>query len=116
MTIRAFAIIAALGLVVAPAAAQSPAPMSMPMAKKVHVVYSCHNLKVPVTYDNVKMVAKITYGSKHYTLPHVMSADGARYMNPKLEWWSKGSGATLSSVEDGKAETVLATCTSIAAK
>jgi len=116
VSIIAFAIIAALSLVAAPATAQAPAPTMMPMAKNVHAIYSCHNLKVPVTYDNVKMVAKITYGSKHFALPHVMSADGSRYMNSTLEWWSKGSAATLSSVADGKAETVLATCTSIPTK
>jgi membrane-bound inhibitor of C-type lysozyme len=112
---RFFAIIlTALGIAAGPAAAQTPAPMHTP--KTVHQNYSCHNLKVPVTYDNVKNRALVTYGARRYALPHVMSADGARYMNDKLEWWEKGPTATLSSVTDGKADTVLATCTAIVKK
>ena len=40
-------------------------------------------------------------------------ADGARYMNDKLEWWEKGPTATLSSVTNGQVDTLLATCTVI---
>ena len=112
MIIRSFAIIAALGFLVAPAAAQSPAPVksAAPVPKKVHLKYSCSGLKVSVTYDNVKDKAIVTYGNRPYGLPHVKSADGARYMNDKLEWWEKGPTATLSSVTDGKVDTLLATC------
>jgi membrane-bound inhibitor of C-type lysozyme len=46
-------------------------------------------------------------------LPHVKSADGARYMNDKLEWWEKGPTATLSSVTNGQVDNLLATCTVI---
>jgi membrane-bound inhibitor of C-type lysozyme len=113
--IRSFAFIAALGLLVAPAAAQSPAPMK-PVPKKVHLHYSCQGLTVKVTYDNVKDKAIVTYGNRPYGLPHVPSADGARYMNDKLEWWEKGPTATLTSVADGKADTLLATCAVIKKK
>ena len=109
MIIRSFAFIAALGLFVAPAAAQSPAPApSVP--KKVHLHYSCQGLTVKVTYDNVKDKAIVTYGNRPYGLKHVPSADGVRYMNDKLEWWEKGPTATLSSVTDGKSDNLLATC------
>jgi membrane-bound inhibitor of C-type lysozyme len=114
VNIRIVALIAALGAAAGPALAQSPAPMTLP--KTVHATYSCANLKVPVTYDNVKHVAHVKYGSRKYALPQVASADGSRYMNSKIEWWSKGSGATLLSVTDGKSDTVLATCTVIAKK
>ena len=100
-------------MTVAPATAQAPAP---PLPKRVHVTYSCHNLKVPVTYDNLQNRALIKYGSRSYTLPHAPSADGARYMNAKIEWWSKGQSATLSSVTDGKAGAVLAECRTVATK
>ncbi len=113
MIIRSFAFIAALGLLVAPAAAQSPAPAPMPTPKKVHLHYSCQGLTVKVTYDNVKDKAIVTYGSRPYGLPHVKSADGARYMNDKLEWWEKGPTATLSSVTNGQVDNLLATCTVI---
>ncbi len=111
MTIRLFAAtIAAIGVAAGSATAQAAMP------KTVHVRYNCGNLKVPVTYDNVKNRVLIQYGSRRYTLMHAMSADGARYANAKIEWWSKGSSATLSSVSDGKADTVLATCAEIAKK
>ena len=122
MIIRAFAVIAVLATA-APAAAQSPMPAmsmapgsgmpGMSMPAKVKAKYSCHNLVVPVTYDNLKHVAHLKYGSRRYTLPQVASADGGRYMNASLEWWSKGSGATLSSVTGGKADAVLASCAEI---
>jgi membrane-bound inhibitor of C-type lysozyme len=109
MNIRSLAImLAAFGIVVAPAVAQSPKPMATP--KKVHLHYSCRGLRVPVTYDNVKDIAHITYGSRKYALSRVLSADGAEYMNGSLDWWEKGGTATLSSVTLGKPDTVLATC------
>ncbi len=112
MIIRSFAFIAALGLLVAPAAAQSPAPAmaGKPVPKKIHLRYSCTGLRVPVTYDNVKDKAIVMYGNRPYGLKHVPSADGVRYMNDKLEWWEKGPTATLSSVSGGQADTVLANC------
>lgn len=87
-----------------------------PIPNKVHVKYSCHNLDVGVTYDNVKDRALISYGSRRYTLPHVRSADGGRYMNDTIEWWEKGTTATLKSVAEGKAATLLATCDALHAK
>jgi membrane-bound inhibitor of C-type lysozyme len=114
VTIRCVAFIAALGFLVAPAAAQTSA--IKPVPKKVHLHYVCQGYKIPVTYDNVKDKAIVTWGNRRYGLPHVMSADGARYMNDKLEWWEKGPTATVSSVTDGKADNLLATCTEIPKK
>jgi membrane-bound inhibitor of C-type lysozyme len=113
--IRCAAVIAALGLLVGPAAAQSPAPAMKP-APKIHAHYVCQGYKIPVIYDNIKDKAIVTWGNRRYGLPHVMSADGARYMNDKLEWWEKGPTATVSSVTDGKADNLLATCTEISKK
>jgi membrane-bound inhibitor of C-type lysozyme len=73
-------------------------------------------LRVPVIYENAKHRAVVTYAGKSWYLPQVPSADGARYMNAKLEWWEKGPTATLSSVTDGKPDTVLTTCTAIKVK
>jgi len=87
-----------------------------PVPKKVHLHYVCQGYKIPVTYDNVKDKAIVTWGNRRYGLPHVMSADGARYMNDKIEWWEKGPTATVSSVTDGKADNLLATCTEISKK
>jgi membrane-bound inhibitor of C-type lysozyme len=109
--IRALIAVAVLVSFAAPAAAQAPAPAPTP--KKVHLHYDCQNLKIKVTYDNVKDKAIVTWGNRPYGLPHVESADGARYMNSQLQWWEKGGTATLSSVTDGKAGTLLATCTAL---
>jgi membrane-bound inhibitor of C-type lysozyme len=68
---------------------------------------------VPVTYDNVKDIAHVTYGSRKYALSRVLSADGAEYLNAKLDWWERGNTATLSSVTLGKPDTVLATCVAL---
>jgi membrane-bound inhibitor of C-type lysozyme len=106
--IRFCAFIAALGMFVAPAAAQSSTP---PMPKKVHLHYVCQGYRIPVIYDNVKSKAIVTWGNRRYGLTQVPSADGSRYVNDKLEWWEKGPTATVSSVSDGKADTLLATCT-----
>lgn len=43
---------------------------------------------------------------RRLALPQVMSADGGRYANGKVEFWIKGQGATLS--RNGKSQT----CTS----
>ncbi len=84
--------------------------------KKVHLHYVCAGYKIPVIYDNVKNKAIVTWGDRRYGLSQAPSADGVRYMNDKLEWWEKGPTATVSSVTDGKADTLLATCTVIAKK
>jgi membrane-bound inhibitor of C-type lysozyme len=110
--IRLFRIIACLCLAAglgSAALAQSPAPAKPPAKLKVY--YSCDNLKLIVYYDNVKKQAAFVYASKHFVLPQVMSADGARYMNKSLQWWSKGTGATLMSVTNGEADSTLANCT-----
>ncbi len=107
--IRFCAFIAALGLLVAPAAAQTPTPKPMP--KKVHLHYICQGYRIPVIYDNVKNKAIVTWGDRRYGLTMVPTSDGTRYMNAKLEWWEKGPTATVSSVSDGKADTLLASCT-----
>ncbi len=82
-----------------------------PAPAKLKVYYSCQNLKLIVYYNNVKKQAAFVYASKHFVLPQVASADGARYMNKVLQWWSKGNGATLMSVTNGQADDTLATCT-----
>jgi membrane-bound inhibitor of C-type lysozyme len=46
-------------------------------------------------------------GSKStLVLPQMMSADGGRYVNDKVEFWIKGQSATLT--RDGKSETCTA--------
>ena len=115
----------AIGLVAAPVVAQTPAPAMSAMAapdmtngkSRLTVKYNCENLKVPVIYDKKRDRAVITYAAKYWTLPRVKSADGVRFVGHGLEWWVKGSKATLSSVDSSmQADKVLASCTAPAKK
>ena len=103
MIIRTVGFIAALavvsGALTTAAGAQSASPAPVP--KKVKITYQCSNLKVVAYYDNVKNHVAFVYAGKHFVLPHVPSADGARYEGKGLEWWEKGQNVTLSSVPAG---------------
>jgi membrane-bound inhibitor of C-type lysozyme len=110
MIMRFFGLLAVLGLissVTTGALAQAPAPMKN-LPKKVTVRYLCGGLKVTAVYDNVKDRVSFVWGAKDNHLPHVKSADGARYANDRIEWWSKGKDVTLSSLPE---HNVLTTCT-----
>ena len=98
------------------ALAQSSPMMAPGTPKKVKTTYRCSGLKVVAYYDNVKDRVAFVYGSKHYALKHVKSADGARYLGSALEWWEKGPNVTLSSVPAGatSGDTVLANCVAAA--
>lgn len=109
MIMRFFGILAVLGLisgVTTAASAQSPAPMKTP--RKVTARYICSGLRVTAVYDNVKDRVSFVWGAKDNHLPRVVSADGARYANSRIEWWEKGGNVTLSSLPE---HNVLATCT-----
>jgi membrane-bound inhibitor of C-type lysozyme len=110
---RLFGVLAVLGLVSgvsagAPAQSSMSSMPSMKVQPKVTVYYMCHGLKVKAVYDNVKDRVSFVWGAKDQHLPHVKSADGARYANASLQWWEKGDDVTLSSMPEGN---VLATCT-----
>jgi membrane-bound inhibitor of C-type lysozyme len=99
--IAAFAIMVTA---VSAAVAQSPPPLK----PKVTAFYMCNGLHFKAIYDNKIDRVSFVWGAKDYHLPRVVSADGARYANDKLEWWSKGSNATLYTVPE---HTVLTNCT-----
>ncbi|HEY5350672.1 MAG TPA: MliC family protein [Candidatus Lustribacter sp.] len=109
MIMRLFGLLAVLGLissVTTGALAQSSPATKVP--KKVTVRYLCDGLRVTAVYDNVKNRVSFVWGAKDQHLPHVLSADGARYANSKLEWWEKGDQVTLSALPE---HNVLTTCT-----
>ncbi len=61
-------------------------------------LYKCENnfeFTANVTPDSVQL----TLPDRQLTLPHVVSASGARYSNDTVTYWSKGDGALL---ETGK--------------
>ncbi len=46
--------------------------------------------------DDSLAFVKLTLDGREFTLPNVISASGSRYSDlAMLEWWTKGSGATL---------------------
>lgn len=116
MIVRFFGLLAVLGLISSASAgalAQTPMPAmsgmpSMAVQKKVTVRYVCNGLRVTAIYDNVKNRVSFVWGAKDNHLPHVASADGARYANSALEWWEKGKNVTLSALPE---HNVLTTCT-----
>jgi membrane-bound inhibitor of C-type lysozyme len=47
-------------------------------------------------------MAKVRFGDKTYLMKQVSSADGARYSDGKIMWWSVGSGGFLrEDLQDG---------------
>ena len=109
MIMRFFGFLAVLGLVSSVTTgtlAQSAPAMKVP--KKVTVRYLCQGLRLRAVYDNVKNRVSFVWGAKDQHLPHVLSADGARYANATLEWWEKGDDVTLSALPQ---HNVLTTCT-----
>ena len=95
---------------------QSLSPTAPPLPAKVKVQYNCSNLKLVVYYDNKKNQVAFVYAGKHVVLKRAPSADGGRYANNQLEWWDKGTTATLSSVSNGQPDTVLTHCAVVAHK
>ncbi len=109
MIVRFAGFLAVLGLVSSvTTGALAGAPTTTKVPKKVTVRYLCQGLRLSAVYDNVKNRVSFVWGAKDQRLPHVLSADGARYANSTLEWWEKGDNVTLSALPEHK---VLATCT-----
>jgi membrane-bound inhibitor of C-type lysozyme len=111
---RSFAILSVLVLLAAAgAAAATPSPAPQATPARIKTTYICSGLKVVAYYDKNRVA--FVYGAKHYSLPHVISADGARFMGSGLEWWEKGPNVTLSSVAPGETtgDTVLANCVAV---
>ncbi len=58
--------------------------------------YSCGDTKVTAEYSDADSV-KLDVDGRRYTLPHVVSADGAKYANTdeSIVFWNKGNKAYL---------------------
>jgi membrane-bound inhibitor of C-type lysozyme len=106
MIMRLFGCLAAIGIMAgATAGANAQVPDTKP---KITAFYMCNGLHFKAVYDNKRGRVSFVWGAKDYHLPRVTAADGARYANDKLEWWTKGPDATLYTVPE---HTVLTTCT-----
>jgi membrane-bound inhibitor of C-type lysozyme len=64
------------------------------------VSYSCDNkIRIQVSYRGT--VARVTFEGQVHVMKQVLSADGGRYSDGKLVWWSKGNGGFLTDASDG---------------
>jgi uncharacterized lipoprotein YbaY/membrane-bound inhibitor of C-type lysozyme len=62
-------------------------------------IYSCDGgVKLIVSYSESS--ARVSYNGHVYLMKQVLSADGGRYSDGKLVWWSKGNGGFLAEADD----------------
>lgn len=81
---------------------QPPAPNGAPAASTTwhRVSYSCDSkIHIQVSYRGT--IARVTYEGQVHVMKQVLSADGGRYSDGKLVWWSKGHGGFLTDASDG---------------
>ena len=82
--------------------ASQPVPSSAPATSTAwhRVSYSCDNkIRIQVSYRGA--VARVTFEGQVHVMKQVQSADGGRYSDGKLVWWSKGNGGFLTDASDG---------------
>jgi putative lipoprotein len=98
----------------APAAPAAPtAPMTPAMKRAIEwkqFEYSCEGgAKVRVYLHNETV--KVVYKDKVYLMKQTRSADGGRYSDGKVVWWSKGNGGFLQVDEpDGTGDMIVKGC------
>jgi membrane-bound inhibitor of C-type lysozyme len=64
------------------------------------VSYSCdNNIRIQASYRGT--VARVSYEGQVHVMKQVQSADGGRYSDGKLVWWSKGNGGFLTDASEG---------------
>jgi putative lipoprotein len=97
-----------------PAAPASPAAPAAPAMKKAiewkQFQYTCQGgAKLRVYLHNE--TAKVAYKDKVYLMRQTRSADGGRYSDGKVVWWSKGNGGFLQEdTPDGDGEMIVKGC------
>ncbi len=85
-----------------PATASQPAASGAPAAQTAwhRVSYACdNNIHVRVSYRGT--IAQVLYKGQLHPMKQVLSADGGRYSDGKLVWWSKGNGGFLTEDTEG---------------
>jgi membrane-bound inhibitor of C-type lysozyme len=79
-----------------------PVPSGAPEMRTAwhRVSYSCdNNIRVGVSYRGT--AARVSFDGHVHLMKQVLSADGGRYSDGKLVWWSKGNGGFLTDASDG---------------
>ncbi len=85
-----------------PASSQNPVPSDAPAVRTAwhHVSYACdNNVHVRVNYRST--IAQVFFRGQVHLMKQVLSADGGRYSDGKLVWWSKGNGGFLTEASEG---------------
>jgi putative lipoprotein len=98
----------------APATPASPAAPAAPAVKRAiewkQFEYRCEggaNLRVYLHNET----AKVVYKDKVYLMRQTRSADGGRYSDGRVVWWSKGNGGFLQEdTPDGNGEMIVKGC------
>jgi len=83
-------------------APQPPASNAAPaMSTTWHrVSYLCDNkIRIQVSYRGT--VARVSFEGQLHVMKQVASADGGRYSDGRLVWWSKGNGGFLTDASEG---------------
>jgi uncharacterized lipoprotein YbaY/membrane-bound inhibitor of C-type lysozyme len=95
-----------------PTAAPAPKPKSA-MRRVIewkHLEYTCEGgqkLAVQLHEETVK----VSFKERDYLMKQVRAADGARYSDGKVVWWSKGDGGFLQmDSQDGDGEMIVKDC------
>jgi membrane-bound inhibitor of C-type lysozyme len=106
MIMRLCGVLAALGFIAGATAGAGAQNLNQP---KVTAFYNCNGLHLKAIYDNRPNREHVSFvwGAKDYHLRLVSSGSGSRYAGSGLQWWSKGMGATLTTLPEGN---VLTTC------
>jgi putative lipoprotein len=85
-----------------PPSAESPAVKEKtPEAHAIAARFDCDTLALTATFHDDRVVIELP--ERSLTLPHVVSASGARYSDGPVTFWSKGREATLEM--DGRKQT-----------
>jgi putative lipoprotein len=98
----------------APATPSPPAAPAAPAVKRAiewkQFEYSCEGgAKLRVYLHNE--TAKVVYKDEVYLMKQTRSADGDRYSDERVVWWSKGNGGFLQEdTPDGNGEMILKGC------
>jgi putative lipoprotein len=98
----------------APLTPATPAAPAAPAMKRAiewkQFEYTCEGgTKLRVYLHN--QTAKVVYKDKAYLMRQTRSADGGRYSDAKVVWWSKGNGGFLQEdAPDGNGEMIVKGC------
>lgn len=97
--------LSSLVLLVGCASAPAPPPPVPAQGEFSNFSYACDGgRRFEVIFDKRTDLMTIIAGGINKTLPHAMSASGARYADGDFEYWSKGPEAMLNGFPGGPYE------------